>query len=65
MIVVDHRPPRPRIDFALKPRHIEPEIIGEGARALRELGARIEQERIWDLLRRSAEGCNPASGVGE
>lgn len=57
--VVLHRPPLKRIDTALKPRVIEPEVISEGTRALRELSARIANERIWDLLKRSAEGCNP------
>lgn len=57
-LVVLHRPPLKRVDFALKPRQIEPEAISEATRALRELGARIEQERLWRLVRQSAEGCN-------
>lgn len=57
MNVVEHRAPLKRIDFGLKPRTPEPEEC-EGVRALRELGARIAQERIWGLVRQSAEGCN-------
>jgi hypothetical protein len=57
--VVLHRPPLKRVDFGLKPRQIEPETASEATRALREIGARIEQERLWRLVRQSAEGCNP------
>lgn len=59
--VVMHRPPLKRVDFGLKPRPVEPENVSEGVRALRELGARIENERIWGHVRRTAEGCNPGS----
>jgi hypothetical protein len=62
MIVVMHRPPLKRVDFSLRPRVIEPETASEGTIALRELGLRIQNERIWDLLTRSAQGCNPAGG---
>lgn len=58
MNVVEHRPPLKRVDFSLKPRPIEPEQGTEATRALRELGERIEQERLWRLVRQSAEGCN-------
>lgn len=61
MNVVEHRPPLKRIDTALKPRTIEPETISEATRALRELGARIESERVWEHVKRTAQGCNPAS----
>lgn len=61
MNVSEHRPPLRRIDFALKPRPIEPEQASEGTIALRELGLRIQNERIWELLKRSAQGCNPGS----
>lgn len=60
MNVVEPRPPLKRIDFGPKPRTIEPENVSEGVRALRELGARIEQERIWGLVVRSQ-----ANGGGE
>lgn len=63
MKVVDHRPPLKRVDFALKPRAPEPKEP-EGVTALRELGARIANERIWRLVRQSAEGCNQV-GSGE
>ncbi len=62
MNITEHRPPLKRIDFGLKPRAIEPETASEGTIALRELGLRIQNERIWDLLTRSAQGCNPAGG---
>lgn len=64
MIVCEHRPPLKRIDTALKPRPVEPEEygVGPGILALREASRRIEQERIWGLVRQSAEGCNQ---VGE
>lgn len=42
------------------PRAIEPETASEGTIALRELGLRIQNERVWDLLKQSARGCNPA-----
>jgi len=57
--ITEHRPPLKRIDTALKPRPIEPDNVSEGTRALRELGARIEHERIWDHVKRTAQGCNP------
>jgi hypothetical protein len=59
-VVVMHRPPLRRIDTARRPRVVEPEEYGvsPGSLALRQLGAKIEQERIWELLRQSAEGCN-------
>lgn len=61
MNVVDHRPPLKRVDFSLKPRAPEPAEL-EHVKAARELAARIAYERTWDLLKRSAEGCNPGSG---
>jgi hypothetical protein len=61
MIVVMHRSPLQRIDYAIKPRAPEPKEA-EGVIALRELGIRIANERVWRLLRQSAEGCN---AVGE
>lgn len=63
--VVMHRPPLKRIDTDVQWPKVEPEAISEGTRALRELGARIENERIWDHVRRTAQGCNPASEVGK
>lgn len=62
-VVVLHRPPRPRIETGVKPRAIEPEQASEGTIALRQLGARIEQERIWGLIRQSAEGVNQAGST--
>ena len=59
MIVVMHRPPLKRVDFGLKPRVIEPETASEATIALRQLGERIENERVWGHVRRTAEGCNP------
>jgi hypothetical protein len=59
MIVSEHRPPLKRIETSLKPRIIEPEAASEATIALRELGIRIENERLWRLVRQSAEGCNP------
>lgn len=58
MIVIEHRAPLKRVDFALKPRVIEPETASEATRALRELGIRIENERLWRLITQSAQGCN-------
>lgn len=56
MIVIAHRPPLKRIDLgASKPRAPEPEEP-EGIRALRELGARLEQERIWRTIVRASQG---------
>lgn len=65
MNVIEHRPPLKRIDSSIKPRVPEP-AEPEGVRALRELGDRIKQQRIWELIRQSAEGCNAptADGVG-
>lgn len=60
-LVVLHRPPLKRVDFAIKPRAQEPETVSEATRALRELGERIENERIWGHIRRTAEGCNPGA----
>lgn len=65
MIVVDHRPPLKRVDFAIKPRVVEPETASEGTRALREIGEHIENDRIWGHVRRTAEGCNPVGEVGQ
>lgn len=62
MNVTEHRPPLKRIDFSLNPRPIEPETASEGTIALRELGLRIQNERVWDLLKQSARGCNPSGG---
>ncbi len=62
MNVTEHRSPLKRIDFALKPRVIAPETASDGTIALRELGLRIQNERIWRLVTQSAEGCN---AVGE
>ena len=55
MIVVDHRPPLKRIDFGLKPRAPEP-AESEGTKALRELGERLEHERIWRTIERASQG---------
>jgi hypothetical protein len=60
MNVISHRSPLPRIDFGLKPRAPEPKEP-EGVTALRDLGIRIANERIWRLVRQSAEGCNPGT----
>lgn len=59
--VVMHRPPLRRIETAPKPRSIEPETASEATIALRQLGERIENERIWGHVRRTAEGCNKPS----
>ena len=61
-VVVMHRPPLKRIETALKPRPIDPETASEATIALRQLGERIENERIWGHVRRTAQGCNPGSG---
>lgn len=58
-VVVMHRPPLPRIDYAIKPRAPEP-AEAEHIKTARELAARIEYERVWGHVRRTAEGCNPA-----
>lgn len=63
MIVVMHRPPLRRIDFSLKPRAPEPAEL-EHVKAARELAERIAYERTWDLLKQSAQGCNPAGVEG-
>jgi hypothetical protein len=63
MIVSEHRPPLKRIETSLKPRAIEPENVSGATVALRELGIRIENERLWRLVRQSAEGCNPGSAA--
>lgn len=63
MIVSEHRPPLRRIDYSRTPRAPEP-IEPEGVRELRELGLRIRHQRIWELLRQSAEGCNAMGGEG-
>ena len=62
MIISEHRPPLKRIDFSLKPRIVEPETASEATIALRELGLRIQNERIWRLVTQSAEGCNAVGG---
>jgi hypothetical protein len=59
MIVTEHRSPLKRIDYAIKPRAPEP-AEAEHIKAARDLDARIANERMWRLLRQSAEGCNPA-----
>lgn len=56
--VVVHRPPLKRVETALKPRALEPETASEATIALRQIGERIENERIWRHVRQSAEGCN-------
>lgn len=55
MIIVEHRPPLKRADFALKPRAPEPDEP-EAIRAIRELTARIENERIWRAVVRASQG---------
>jgi len=59
-VVVMHRPPLKRIDTARRPRVVEPEEygVGPGIPKLREAARNIENDRIWKLLRQSAEGCN-------
>jgi hypothetical protein len=59
MIVVMHRPPLERIDFAPKRRAAEPPAIDLDC-----IAKFTEQERIWALLQQSARGCNSAGGDG-
>lgn len=59
-IVVMHRPPLRRIETGLKPRPSEPEAVDIDCIAKFQ-----EQERIWGLLKQSAEGCNAIGEVGE
>lgn len=51
--VVMHRTPRPRIETSLKPRPVEPEAVDIDC-----IAKFTEQERIWGLIRQSAEGVN-------
>lgn len=53
MIVVMHRPPLKRIDTSRPARPAEPPTVDIDC-----IGKFIEQERIWKLVRQSAEGCN-------
>jgi hypothetical protein len=53
MIVTEHRPPLKRIDNSRPARPAEAPTID-----LNCIAAFQEQERIWKLLRQSAEGCN-------
>lgn len=53
MNVVEHRPPLKRIDTSRPARPAEPPAIDIDC-----IGKFVEQERIWRLLRQSAEGCN-------
>jgi hypothetical protein len=55
--VVMHRPPLKRIDFGPKRRAPEPPLIDLDC-----IAKFNEQERIWSLLRQSAEGCNAIGG---
>jgi hypothetical protein len=59
MIVVMHRPPLKRIETSRPPRPAEPPSVDLDC-----IERFNEQERIWGLLRQSAEGCN-AIGGGE
>jgi hypothetical protein len=59
MIVIAHRPPLKRIDTSRPARPAEPPSIDLDC-----IGRFTEQERIWRLLRQSAEGCNSVE-VGE
>lgn len=59
MIVVEHRPPLKRIETGLKPREHESYEVDTDC-----IEQFIEQERVWKLLRQSAEGCNSVGGEG-
>lgn len=59
--VAVHYPPLKRIDFGLKPRAPQPPEL-EHVKAARELCERVAYERTWDLLKQSAQGCNPVGG---
>lgn len=58
MNVINHRPPLKRIDFGLKPRAPEPPAIDIDC-----IAKFTEQERVWRLLRQSAEGCNQPEAI--
>jgi hypothetical protein len=58
MKVVDHRTPLPRID--LNPVRKAPADAADAG------FSPAECDRIWGLLRQSAEGCNmPSTGEGQ
>lgn len=57
MIVVEHRPPLKRIETGMKPREYDPPEVDTDC-----IEQFIEQERVWKLLRQSAEGCNSVGG---
>jgi hypothetical protein len=59
MIVVMHRPPLKRIDLALKRRAPEPAAVDIDC-----IAEFTEQERIWSLVKQSAQGCNQVGGEG-
>ena len=59
MIVVMHRPPLRRIEIGAKPRVLEPKMDRD--RNAMEIA---EHDRVWNLLRQSAEGCNAVGAEG-
>jgi len=57
MIVIMHRPPLKRIDSSRPPRASEVPVVDIDC-----IAKFTEQERIWSLVKQSAQGCN---AVGE
>jgi hypothetical protein len=58
MIVVMHRPPLKRVEIGSRPHATLSDPYAGYERD--NSHAVAEQERIWGLVRQSAEGCNPA-----
>ena len=59
MIVIMHRPPLSRIEIGAKPRVREPKRdLDRNAMEI------AEHNRVWNLLRQSAEGCNAVGAEG-
>jgi hypothetical protein len=56
MNIVEHRPPLKRIDLGPKRRGLEPPTVDLDCIAKFQ-----EQERIWSLVKQSAQGCNPGA----
>lgn len=56
-VVIMHRPPLKRVDFSPRRKPAEPSAVDIDC-----IGKFIEQDRIWRLLRQSAEGCNSVEG---
>ena len=61
MNVTEHRPPLKRIDLTPKPRTYVDPYAGYDLDRTSEIQ---EQDRVWKLIRQSAEGCNQVGGEG-